>query len=69
MEYIISGLDDLKRIIKEYNFKSVSIPPIGCGNGGLEWDSVKKHIKEKLGDLEIDIYVFIPIDQKKNYHE
>ena len=39
--YIEDGLDDLIRIIGEYHIKSVAIPPLGAGNGGLHWEIVK----------------------------
>lgn len=60
IEYIESGLDDLKSVLQKYNIKSVSIPPLGSGNGGLDWDTVKQLIIDKLRDLDIDIVVFEP---------
>ncbi|NLC85470.1 MAG: Appr-1-p processing protein, partial [Bacteroidales bacterium] len=41
LEYISEGLKDLVNLIHEYNIKSIAIPPLGCGNGGLEWEKVK----------------------------
>ncbi len=58
--YIDSGLDDLIRVLKEYKIKSIAIPPLGAGNGGLEWEKVKKIIEQKLSDLEIEITVYEP---------
>lgn len=58
--YIDAGLDDLVRVLKEYKIKSVAIPPLGAGNGGLEWEKVKKIIEQKLGKLDIEIEVFEP---------
>lgn len=57
--YIEEGLKDLVRVIREYNVKSIAIPPLGCGNGGLQWDKVKKMLYEhmkNLNDVEILIY-------------
>jgi len=51
LEYIETGLDDLIQIIKEKNIKSVAIPPLGCGNGGLHWKVVKPLILEKIKPL------------------
>ncbi|HMG14259.1 MAG TPA: macro domain-containing protein [Saprospiraceae bacterium] len=48
--YIEEGLKDLVRIIQEYNIKSIALPPLGCGNGGLNWDKVKSFRKFKYGD-------------------
>jgi len=39
--FIEKGLDDLIRVLKELNIHSVAIPPLGSGNGGLEWERVK----------------------------
>ncbi len=58
-EYINKGLDNLITIIKSYNIKSIAIPPLGAGNGGLEWEKVKKILNEKLKDIDIDIDILI----------
>src|SRR5690606_38584161 len=57
--YIEDGLKELAKIIVEYNIKSIAIPPLGCGNGGLNWEKVKLLIEQYLGglqDVEITIY-------------
>lgn len=59
-EYIEKGLDDLVEVIKKYEIKSIAIPPIGAGNGGLDWGKVKKIIEEKLQHIDIDIFVYEP---------
>ena len=41
-QYIESGLEELVKVIKEKNIKSIAIPPLGAGNGGLNWDKVKQ---------------------------
>ncbi|MEM4711408.1 MAG: macro domain-containing protein, partial [Candidatus Woesearchaeota archaeon] len=64
-EYIEKGLDNLIRIIKEHNIKSIAIPPLGCGQGGLLWAKVKKMIDEKLSSLDIDVYVYEPTSEIK----
>ena len=38
IEDIEAGLHDLVRVIQERNIKSVAVPPLGCGLGGLDWD-------------------------------
>ena len=60
--YIEKGLDDLIRVIKEYNIKSIAIPALGVGNGGLLWEKVKTIIQNKLNNINIDIFVFEPLD-------
>jgi O-acetyl-ADP-ribose deacetylase (regulator of RNase III) len=58
--YVESGLDDLIRVLNDKKIKSVAIPPLGSGNGGLEWEKVKKIIEKKLNHLNIDIIVYEP---------
>ncbi|MBO4700916.1 MAG: macro domain-containing protein [Alphaproteobacteria bacterium] len=60
LEYIETGLDDLKLVLQKYNIKSVAIPPLGAGNGGLDWLTVKQLIIQKLNDLDTDIIIFEP---------
>ena len=62
MEYIISGLDDLIKIIDKYNITSIAIPPLGSGNGGLIWSEVKQVIIDKLSFLsdKVDIMIYEP---------
>jgi len=57
--YIEKGLDELLNVIRDNHLKSIAIPPIGCGNGGLQWFKVKEIIDEKLGRIqccEITVY-------------
>ena len=36
IEWVKSGLSDLVRVIKERGIRSIALPPLGCGNGGLQ---------------------------------
>lgn len=58
--YIEEGLKDLVAIIEQYNIKSIALPPLGCGNGGLNWNTVKVLIDKHLSDVPIDIIIFEP---------
>ncbi len=66
IEYIIDGLDELVLLINRLNIKSIAIPPLGSGNGGLIWSEVKCIIEQKLSLLSNDIEVFI-YEPSKNY--
>ncbi len=55
------GLADLRRTIDELGIESIAVPPLGCGNGGLDWADVRPLIAEALGDLPgVDVLVFAP---------
>lgn len=61
IEWVREGLEDLTRVIGELGITSIALPPLGCGNGGLEWQDVRALIEETLGDLEnVDVLVFEP---------
>jgi O-acetyl-ADP-ribose deacetylase (regulator of RNase III) len=65
-DYIEEGLKDLVRVIEEYQIKSIAIPPLGSGNGGLKWDKVKILMDKYLGSLpDIEILVYEPNDAVK----
>jgi O-acetyl-ADP-ribose deacetylase (regulator of RNase III) len=58
--YIEAGLKTLKKEIEARNIKSIAIPPLGAGNGGLDWPRVKQMIIEQLEDVNADIYIYEP---------
>lgn len=66
-KFIEEGLNDLVRVIKDNQIKSIAIPPLGAGNGGLKWEKVKTIIEQKLQPLDVDIYVYEPTAQIKEY--
>lgn len=66
-EYIEQGLDDLVIAIKKHKIKSIALPPLGCGNGGLNWADVKPLIAEKLSALPgVEVVIFEPSDGAYN---
>lgn len=58
LDYIKEGLPALKSTLELYRIKSVAIPMLGCGFGGLNWTDVKPLIMETFKDtkIELDIY-------------
>ena len=61
MEDISSGLDDLKRVIVDNQIRTISVPPLGCGLGGLNWNMVRTLIEGRLSDLQdVRIYLHSP---------
>jgi hypothetical protein len=60
------GLDYLVRHASDWKLRSVALPPLGCGNGGLEWSEVGPLIHAKLSKLPIDVEVYAPFGTPKN---
>jgi O-acetyl-ADP-ribose deacetylase (regulator of RNase III) len=61
IEYVKKGLNDLYDVIEKNQIKSIAIPPLGCGNGGLDRNIVKPLIIEKLSKLsDVDIILYEP---------
>jgi O-acetyl-ADP-ribose deacetylase (regulator of RNase III) len=67
IEWVEAGLSALKEVIREKRIRSIALPPLGCGNGGLDWNEVRPRIESALGDLEgVDIVVFEPTAKYQN---
>lgn len=59
IEYVSAGLDDLTKQIETFGIRSIAIPKLGCGLGGLDWDKVRPLIVERLSALDginVEIY-------------
>ena len=61
MADIEAGLKDLVATIRKLRIRSIAIPPLGCGNGGLAWDEVLPRIEAALaGAPEVEALVYAP---------
>jgi len=60
ISYVEDGLDWFVDNWKKLGLESVAFPPLGCGNGGLEWQDVGPLMYSKLSDLPIEIEVYAP---------
>lgn len=60
--YIEQGLDALVRHISHFKIKSIAIPPLGCGLGGLDYRVVKNMIINGLKSLDIQLELYLPDD-------
>ena len=60
MAYIESGLKDLVRVIKELGIQSIAIPPLGCGNGGLNWSEVLPKIEQAFINEQVKVHLYGP---------
>ncbi|MCY4652601.1 MAG: macro domain-containing protein [Dehalococcoidia bacterium] len=58
---IESGLEELVHEIRERGIRSVAIPPLGSGLGGLNWGDVRPRIEQALSHLnDVELIVFEP---------
>ena len=58
---IDAGLENLATVIREYDIRSIAVPPLGAGLGGLEWSDVRPRIEKALQDFsDLDVVVFEP---------
>lgn len=57
---IEAGLRDLRRVLLELGVRSVALPPLGCGLGGLRWSDVRPLIEQALGELPLRVLAYEP---------
>jgi len=61
IEDIESGLEALVAEIRRLNIRSIAIPPLGCGNGGLDWEVVRPMILRAVAAVpEVQVLLYQP---------
>ena len=61
MEDIEAGLVNLVETLSQYNIRSIAVPPLGSGLGGLEWSQVKPLIEAAMRPLaDVRVIIFEP---------
>jgi O-acetyl-ADP-ribose deacetylase (regulator of RNase III) len=67
MDWIEEGLKDLKRVIVEKQIRSIALPPLGSGNGGLHWPDVRERIVDTFSGMpEVEVIVYEPTSKYQN---
>jgi len=61
LEWIREGATELLNRASEWNLKSIAMPLIGCGLGGLNWSDVQPILEELFGSTNLDIMIHFPI--------
>lgn len=62
MQWVVDGLEDLRRFIVENDVRSIAIPALGAGLGGLAWVDVKPRIGSALASLDaVEVFVYEPL--------
>jgi uncharacterized protein YwgA/O-acetyl-ADP-ribose deacetylase (regulator of RNase III) len=60
LQDIVSGLEYLRAHYKDWGIKSLAVPPLGCGNGQLEWRVVGPTLFRHLSELDIPVELYAP---------
>ncbi len=61
------GLEYLIEYYQEWGVESLAIPPLGCGNGQLDWRDVGPIIFQALNKIDIKIEMYAPHGTPKKY--
>jgi O-acetyl-ADP-ribose deacetylase (regulator of RNase III) len=66
IEYIDAGLKSLIEEVRSRRIRSIAVPPLGCGLGGLDWNQVRPRILKAFSDLpEVSVLLFEPAGAPK----
>lgn len=61
LEDVSSGLTALRDEIINRGITSIAVPPLGCGNGGLNWVDIEPMIRHVLGTIPgVEVRVWQP---------
>lgn len=60
LDDVVRGLDYLVAHVHQWEVRSLAIPPLGCGNGGLDWALVGPIMFQKLSALGIPVKIYAP---------
>ncbi len=61
IEDIQSGLKALIEVVRKERIKSIAVPPLGCGFGGLDWGKVRPLIAQAFSELpDVNVQLFFP---------
>lgn len=63
LEHIASGLRDLAKIIQANKIRSIAVPALGCGLGGLAWEPVFDLMVKTLSDMDCEVEIYPPQEQ------
>src|SRR5579863_1369520 len=66
LNWVEEGLADLVRVVQDKNIRSIAIPPLGSGNGGLDWQVVRSKIETAFANTNVDVVVYEPTKEYQN---
>ena len=60
LDDIRAGLDSLADFINRREISTIAIPPLGAGNGGLQWTDVRPLLEEFARNVDAEVRVYAP---------
>lgn len=60
LQDVVEGLEFLLTHYKEWGITSIAVPPLGCGNGQLEWRVVGPTLYRYLRQMDIPVELYAP---------
>ncbi len=60
LDAIVEGLTHLKANYREWGIKSLAVPPLGSGEGQLEWRIVGPTLYRRLKELDVPVELYAP---------
>lgn len=58
-KHVNNALKNLAKMVKKEGFSSIALPRLATGVGGLDWADVEPLIEQRLGQLDIPVYVYV----------
>ncbi len=58
LKHVSDALRALAKMATSESFSSIAVPRLATGVGGLDWDEVWPVVQDRLGDLDIPVYVY-----------
>ena len=59
---ITAGVDHIAKNYQEWGIESLAVPPLGCGEGQLEWSIVGPTLYRELGQLDVAVELYAPLE-------
>lgn len=59
----------LRHELEKGETKSIALPRLATGVGGLEWATVSPLIQQHLGDLDVPVFVYVHYQKGQQAHE
>ena len=61
LDYIDAGLDALIVEVRRLGIRSIALPPLGCGLGGLDWEEVRPRIEQAFAGIpDVRVLLYAP---------